>query len=268
MEQEVGEFVRAEHADGLSRDPTVNASVLLRGAIRLALSTKDANRRSHLSEDPLPQLTKVAKQTARALWLEDLPYDGPGDGDAWTPGEVKELLVKARLTDPRVHEVCLFQYLTGARIGECLALPWSDVELGNRLLTFRRKIYRGKIGNLKTKNSKRTIELPGRLVEHLQDIRKQRPRSEYLFPHPGKPKRPWNDDAYQKAWRKVRNATDVRPLGTHAWRHAHISLALADGKDPAWIAQRCGTSIEMIFRRYGHAIKRTGRESFDYLTLD
>ena len=64
-EEDIGEFIRAEHAADRAQDPTINACIMLRGAIRLALHTKDVKGQTHLAEDPLPLLTKIAKRTAR-----------------------------------------------------------------------------------------------------------------------------------------------------------------------------------------------------------
>jgi integrase len=267
-EEDIGEFIRAEHAADRAQDPTINACIMLRGAIRLALHTKDAKGQTHLADDPLPLLTKIAKRTARALWIPTELLLGLTGTDSWTLAEVKALLETAKRINPRVYGVCLFQYLTGARIGEALATPWAEVDLKNGTLRFSLRIHRGKVGNLKTRNSLRTIQLPDRLIHYLRHLRSQRPSTKWVFPQPRRHEKPWSDMAYQKAWRRVRDSANVRSLGTHAWRHAHISLALENGKDPAWIAERCGTSIEMIFRRYGHAVKREGKDSFDYLSLD
>jgi hypothetical protein len=44
-------------------------------------------------------------------------------------------------------------------------------------------------------------------------------------------------------------------------------MALEAGKDPAWIAKRCGTSVEMVFRRYTHCMPNAHREDFGFLNL-
>jgi hypothetical protein len=61
QEEDVGRFVRAEHADGRAKDPTMNACVLLRSTVLAALRTKDEDGRPHLSDDPLPKITKIAR---------------------------------------------------------------------------------------------------------------------------------------------------------------------------------------------------------------
>jgi len=49
QKEDIGRFVRAEHADGRGKDPTINACVLLRGAVLAALRTRDEAGRPHMA---------------------------------------------------------------------------------------------------------------------------------------------------------------------------------------------------------------------------
>ncbi len=90
------------------------------------------------------------------------------------PHEVEALLAacRGRRTEPLVH----FVAWTGCRIGEALALRWSDVDLDRQTATLRRG---GHLRNT-TKNSKiRTVTLLPVVVEQLQCV-KRRTRRERL----------------------------------------------------------------------------------------
>ncbi len=63
LKEDVGKFVRAEHADGRAKDPTINACVLLRSTILAALRTKDEAGRRHMVDDPSPRLTETPSVT-------------------------------------------------------------------------------------------------------------------------------------------------------------------------------------------------------------
>jgi protein-disulfide isomerase-like protein with CxxC motif len=66
-EEDIAEFVTAEHQDGRAKDPTINATVLLRSVMHAALAARDLHRRPHLAVDPLPRIAKIARRTARKL---------------------------------------------------------------------------------------------------------------------------------------------------------------------------------------------------------
>jgi len=120
-EEDVAEFVTAEFRDRRAKDPTINATVLLRSVMRAALAARDVYPRAHLADDPLPRIATIARRTARKLWAPAL--DDEARAAAWTPEEVATVFGAARSDAPAVYGVCLFQYSTGCRIGEVLASP-------------------------------------------------------------------------------------------------------------------------------------------------
>jgi integrase len=66
---------------------------------------------------------------------------------------VATILDAAWRTARDVHGVCLFQYSTGCRIGEALAMRWSAVDLEQARVTIRLRIHAGEVGPVKTANS-------------------------------------------------------------------------------------------------------------------
>jgi integrase len=259
-EEDVAAFVTSEFQDGRAKDPTINACVLLRSVMRAALAARDPHRRAHLAEDPLPRIAKIARRTVRKLWAPAL--DDEARAAAWTPQEVATILAAARSTAPDVYGVCLFQHSTGCRIGEALAMRWSAVDLERGCVSIRLRIHAGELGPVKTANSLRTIAIPQQLIDYLRE----RPqRGEWVFGSPSNRKRHWRDEDYQEAWRRLRKSLDVRQLGTHAWRHTFVSMALASGWTPGSIAEHVGCSVEMILRRYAHALKRADAQNFSFL---
>jgi integrase len=150
-EEDIAAFVTAEFKDGRTKDPTINACVLLRSVMRAALAARDVYRRAHLAEDPLPRIAKIARRTVRKLW------------------------VAAKSTARDVYGVCLFQYSTGCRIGEALAMRWSAVDLERARGTIRLRIHAGEVGPVKTANSLRTIPIPQQLADYLRERPQQSP---------------------------------------------------------------------------------------------
>jgi len=265
QKEDIGRFVRAEQADGRAPDPTINACVLLRSTVLAALRTKDEDGRPHLSDDPLPQITKIARRTATDVWRPSL--DQHPSVDAWTPKEARALLELAARDHPELYGPCLFQLSTGCRIGEALAMRWSAIDLGRGEITIRLKVHSNVLGAPKTAASNRTIKIPQRLIEFLK-IHRQRQRADdgWVFPAPRNPRKHWDDRKYQEAWRRLRKKSEVRPLGTHAWRHLFISNALSsDGWTPAEVAEHVGSSIKVILERYAHVVRRSRRLDFSFV---
>ncbi len=262
-EEDIAEFVTAEFHDGRAKDPTINACVLLRSVMRAALAARSPLRKPHLAVDPLPTIAKIARRTARKLWQPSL--DDTSRSDAWTPKEVTTVLSAAKKRARAVYGVCLFQYSTGCRIGEALAMRWSAVDLRKRQVTIRLRIHSGEVGPVKTSNSLRTIPIPDQLVAYLKELKARKRESEWVFPSTTNSERPWRDEDYQGTWRTFRRSLKVRQLGTHAWRHTFVSMALADGWTPSAISEHVGCSVEMILRRYAHALKTPGAQRFGFL---
>ena len=264
QKEDVGRFVRAEHADGRAKDPTINACVLLRSTILAALKTKDEAGQRHIVDDPLPRLTKIAR-TSADVWRPGLDHDP--SVDAWRPHEAQVLLEVAAKHHPYLYGVCLFQLSTGCRIGEALAMRWSAVSLDQGEVTIRLKVHNNELGSPKTVASNRTIKIPQRLIDYLKS-EKERQRAEdgWVFHARTKAGKHWDDRRYQEDWRKLRKNAGVRPLGTHAWRHTFISHALGNaGWTPAEVAEHVGSSIKVILERYAHVVRRSCRLDFSFV---
>jgi integrase len=61
---------------------------------------------------------------------------------------------------------------TGIRFGEASALEWKDVDLDAGTIRVRRAQWRGKLGHVKAKASKRTVVIPDELGELLHEHRR------------------------------------------------------------------------------------------------
>ena len=51
----------------------------------------------------------------------------------------------------------------------------------------------------------------------------------------------------------------VRPRKFYATRHTFISVALSKCCNVKWVAEYCGTSVEMIEKSYASSLPTTGR---------
>ena len=129
---------------------------------------------------------------------------------------------------------------TGLRLGEALALQWSDIDLKRGTLLVREG---------KTANARRALILPENLVSDLRAVR----GVGLVFSRNGKPLNPW-------AIRKCHFYPLLKKLGLpkirlHDMRHMHGSFLLEQGADLASVSARLGhASKAFTLSTYVHAL--------------
>ena len=88
-----------------------------------------------------------------------------GRGEHFAPPEIQALLAAA---DARWRVVILTAVLTGLREGELLGVAWGDIDWSARQIYVRQQYTAGRFSELKTKASRRRVDLPGELVAELR----------------------------------------------------------------------------------------------------
>ena len=83
------------------------------------------------------------------------------------PEQIPALL--ACLAEP-VRTMAEIGILAGLRVGEILGLRWRDLDFRSGQIRVEQAVYRGMIGSPKTKGSRRTVPMPGRLREALMRL--------------------------------------------------------------------------------------------------
>lgn len=154
--------------------------------------------------------------------------------------EVQEILNKIRknntYVDNNLAYIIEFLVNTGLRIGECLALTYSDVN-GDEL-TIDKRLYKRNIDTTKTKASTRVIVLNKRSIQIIAETKLLKRihgiKSDLIFT---------NRKGELYTYRAIHALLQIRELPTdlHKFRHTHASL-LAE----------LGFTLEEIQRRLGH----------------
>jgi integrase len=179
----------------------------------------------------------------------------------------------------RLYGLFVVLVLLGLRRSEALGLRWPDVDLDGETLAVRSTLHRQTSGLVllppKTRRSRRTIPLPGPVVEVLRAHEKAQEAGR---------------DAAGKAWRETghvfttplgtpidpRNATrvfqsqcegaGVPVVPLHALRHTCVSLLLSLGVPPRVVMEIAGHSaLEMTMNVYGHVDLDSRREALGRL---
>lgn len=153
-----------EFYNRLQQEDVPSAAVRVRTALNscLTLALEEGKISMHVG-----RIAKLKRAERRGI--DSFEDELPGKR-LLTLEERDNLLNAAKDTD--LYWVVFFGTWFGLRIGECLGLRWSDIDLAAKLVNVRRQSQRipgeGKqFTELKTKNSRRSIPIPATLLEEL-----------------------------------------------------------------------------------------------------
>jgi integrase len=147
---------------------------------------------------------------------------------------------------PHVGALALFMYLTGARVGEAIALDWEDVDLDAKTALIRESKV----------SSERIAHLPDTLIVALANVTKVEGRGVFVYQHP---------DDIGKAWEGAIKAAGIKRLTPHSCRHGFATGLLRRGVDVMTVAKLGGwKTAAQVFKTYGHALD--DRKLTDVLT--
>lgn len=137
--------------------------------------------------------------------------------------------------------LCLY---TGLRIGELLALEWSDVDLEKGLLSINKSSRDNKssggekriVGTPKSRASRRVIPLPKQIIPMLKEY-KQRSSSVWVISDKGQPV---STRSYQRSFELLLKKAGVEHKGFHALRHTFATRAIECGVDAKTLSEILG----------------------------
>lgn len=141
----VMDLLKDKSAAGLKPKSLLNLYVLLQKMLNLAVALELLNS-NPMQRVPKPKVVRNEKPSL-------------------TPAQVKAV---ADNMPQNLKALVVLLYLTGLRIGEALALKWSDVDFEQSKLYVRRSVWRGKEQTPKTRKSIRAKHLLDGLARVLQ----------------------------------------------------------------------------------------------------
>ncbi len=164
--------------------------------------------------------------------------------------------------------LCLY---TGLRIGELLALEWSDVDFAKGEIKINKTCHDGKnqdgvfariIDIPKTQSSIRTIPLPRQFMPLLREA-KRKSHSIYIVSNGEKP---ILIRSYQRTFATLQRKLDMSHKGFHSLRHTFATRALECGMDVKTLSEILGhKSPTITLNRYAHSLTEHKKEMMNKL---
>ena len=203
--------------------------------------------------------------------LVDKPRHRQKETRPLTVSEAQRFLEHAQGT--RYEALWTVLLTAGLRLGEALGLEWRDVDFDRGKLAVRQGVVEingyAKAGPLKTRSSRRQVELGATTVKALKrrraKAREEQHRSPFVFTTRtgGHPRRA---NLRQRYFQPILEAAEIEGATINALRHSMTSLALAEGVPVKTVAARLGhATTRLTLDRYGHLMSGADREAANAL---
>lgn len=160
---------------------------------------------------------------------------------------------------PKLLGIILCLY-TGLRIGELMALQWSDIDLQKGMIKISKSChdiwkngeYVKVIDTPKTQSSERIIPLPKQLISYLKEWKKQS-AGNYVIS--GERRHGIPVRSYQKTFERVLSRLDIPHKEFHSLRHTFATRALECGMDVKTLSELLGHKNPTVtLKRYAHSM--------------
>ncbi len=165
--------------------------------------------------------------------------------------------------------LCLY---TGLRIGELLALEWSDIDLQKGIITVSKSCHDGKDDNgqfaritdtPKTETSEREIPFPKQLIPYLRNLKKD---SNSVYVVASDSDKLISVRAYQRSFELFLKRLHIPHKGFHSLRHTFATRALECGMDVKTLSEILGhKNANVTLNRYVHSLMEHKREMMNRL---
>ncbi|MCZ7545010.1 MAG: site-specific integrase [Anaerolineae bacterium] len=262
------------------------------GDVRLSKLTPDRIQRFYAAL-PTPSVAeRIHRLLHRAFavavlwrWLAENPCDRVVKPEyrterkpVWSQDELQRFFEGA--TDHWLHPLWALAIVTGCRLGELLALHWTDVGFGGVAITINKTLHR--IGDEwvfdapKTASAVRTIILPAEGIKALECQHAQQEAWQEVAGaewetwgsvFTGETGKPLFHSTVQHALKRECRRLDLPPVTPHGLRHLHASLLLSEGVPVTAVSARLGHANPGITMRvYAHALK--GQDSIAAKAID
>ncbi len=185
---------------------------------------------------------------------------------ALTSGELDDLLTKLSKLAPNLQKYYIASLLAGKcglRIGEICGLKWTDINFTDFTLTVDRQLKQDldgnwTLGNLKSKNSYRTIPISEFVKNELEHYKNNNPiRIDKLI---FKTTSDSLSDNLRKHFKKIGYNISV-----HELRHTYATLLISNGMDFKTAAKILGHDVKETMKTYSHVTDEMMKKATDLI---
>jgi integrase len=216
-------------------------------------------------------LSKVLQSAVDWKFLEQNPARGIRIGDRspkkerlyLNPAEVRRLL--AALSEP-CRTLVLVAVLTGARIGEILALRWKSIDFVHGTIAIRETVSEGQFGSPKTRSSRRDVPMsePVKKAFETQRMRARQTGADDLVFATRNQTALNPKNLIRRVLRPACEGLELPPITWHSFRHTHATLLSEVGESLKTAQALLGHSdLETTLNVYTHAIPESQRRAVD-----
>ncbi|WP_208386933.1 tyrosine-type recombinase/integrase [Helicobacter pylori] len=175
--------------------------------------------------------------------------------------EVKTLIENA--PSLRLKAFLTVAFFTGMRTGEQLALMWEDIDFNEKKIVINKSLNElGTITTPKNKPSIREVDLLEPVAKILKELQASDPEGK-KFVFISMPKR---STMFQRAFRKLLRALNLKDRKLYTTRHTFASLMLSQGEEAMWISKTLGhKDLNTTYKTYSHYIPKQEKERAKFL---
>ncbi|WP_187393406.1 tyrosine-type recombinase/integrase [Bacillus sp. E214] len=242
------------HEKGLSNNYIIKIIAVLKNSLNYAVE------QDYLAVNPAAKLKKPTE-----ILITEIK---------WNDAHIENFLSYAK--ESVYYPAYLLAIFCGMRRGEVLGLRWSDIDMKRKKMVVVRVLSSdGKTfkDSLKTKGSRRSIDIPSNLLKELEMIKEKQlelklesPDQDLVVPNlMGGPVHPRN---LLRNLAMIVKESDVPKVTFHELRHLHASLLLQQNIHIKVVSERLGHTKISTTDRYSHLIpslQTEAAESLNYL---
>ena len=185
--------------------------------------------------------------------------------NAYTTTEIQNILTTAKGSD--LYLVLLLELSVGLRLGELMALTWSDIDLESGVISINKSLYAGNgkkyVKAPKTVSGIRNIKVVNKVLNVLREEyqsyldKKTNPlykdNNLVICKDDGTPYHP---DTISKKWKKFIKRNNIRDARFHDLRHSNATAMIESGVPLKAVQTRLGHSdISTTLNVYVHCTK-------------
>jgi len=182
----------------------------------------------------------------------------------YTYEETRQFLDICQKHYPKTYPLLMTAFHTGLRLGELLALEWSDIDFDNRKIKVSKSYKRGLTSGTKTGKT-RYVDISDKLFIVLK-IEFQTSLSKYVFIN-SKGKR-HEQNTISKHFKRIIKRFDLRDIRFHDIRHTFISLLISNGAKIIYVKEQAGhSSIKITIDIYSKWIPQNNALEINKLNI-